>query len=50
MPLTDMKVKSLNICSQIFRFAIATGRAEADPTYATRGAIIKPPASRSGRP
>lgn len=30
---------------QVFRFAIATGRAESDPTYALRGALITPKVS-----
>ena len=30
---------------QVFRFAIATGRAENDPTYGLRGALITPKAS-----
>ncbi len=29
-------------CSRIFRFAIATGRAEVDPTYALQGALTTP--------
>ena len=30
---------------QVFRFAIATGRADSDPTYALRGALITPKVS-----
>jgi integrase len=31
-----------SIISQIFRYAVATGRANSDPTYALKGAIIAP--------
>jgi integrase len=32
--------RALQICGQIFRYAIATGRAERDPTAALRGALV----------
>jgi integrase len=39
----EMAKRARSMCSQIFRFAIATGRCEFDPTAALRGAIISPP-------
>ncbi len=40
----EMMARIRSIVSQIFRFAVATGRAQTDPTYALRGAIIAPKA------
>ena len=37
---TAQRVKS--VCSQVFRFAVATGRAQRDPTTALRGALKTP--------
>lgn len=34
-----------SVIGGVFRYAIATGRATADPTYALRGALISPPVS-----
>ena len=34
--------RALQICGQVFRYAIATGRAEVDPTSALRGALAPP--------
>lgn len=34
--------RARSFAGQIFRYAIATGRAEADPTFALRGALITP--------
>ncbi|MDR1134411.1 MAG: tyrosine-type recombinase/integrase [Synergistaceae bacterium] len=42
----EMASRVRNICAQIFRYAISTGRAANDPTAALRGAIIAPPAKR----
>ena len=38
----EMLARIRSICSQIFRYAVATGRADSDPTYALRGAIVVP--------
>jgi integrase len=34
-----------SVIGSVFRYAIATGRATSDPTYALRGALISPPVS-----
>jgi integrase len=38
----EMLSRIRSICSQIFRYGVATGRCQNDPTYALRGAIIMP--------
>jgi integrase len=38
----EMACRARSICSQVFRYAIATGKCESDPTYALRGMIISP--------
>ena len=40
--------RALQICGQVFRYAVATGRAERDPTGDLRGAL--PPARKKHRP
>ena len=38
----EMMTRIRSITSQIFRYGVATGRCQGDPTYALRGAIIPP--------
>lgn len=44
------EVVALNLrqwCSQVFRYAVATLRADHDPASALRGAVIRPPVNHS---
>jgi integrase len=38
----EMLSRVRSICSQVFRYGVATGRCQSDPTYALRGAVIAP--------
>ncbi len=41
--VSDLPARVRQICGQIFRYAVATGRAKRDPTFDLRGALKAPP-------
>ena len=41
-PRTETARRALSECSQFFRYAVATGRAESDPTRDLKGALAMP--------